>query len=148
MADWLSRTRHWKKSPFPLGNKSPLPRLTCSFYTMNTHTVVYFDSFPHTLSLCQKYTLEYQMWINLRLKILPNIFFFCCLSNIHKNYGEGLLGNKAIFCSTTPQPFPNSRKMQPNTKLENDLKPTHIFKQNSTQSWSLFFFFNKQNTCM
>ena len=46
-------------------------QLTCSFITTNTHTVVYFDKIPHTLSCCQ-YALENQMCINMLLKIVLN----------------------------------------------------------------------------
>ncbi len=45
--------------------------VTCSFITMNTHTVVYFDSIPHTPSCFPKYSLEHQTWINSLLKIVP-----------------------------------------------------------------------------
>lgn len=42
--------------------------VTCSIIAMNTHTVGYFDSVPHTSSCCLKYSLEHQMWVNLHGK--------------------------------------------------------------------------------
>ncbi len=39
--------------------------VTCSFITVNTHTVLYFDLIPHTPSCCPKYSLDHQMWIHL-----------------------------------------------------------------------------------
>ncbi len=59
----LLRTHQWT---------TLLEWLTCSFITMNTHTVVYLDSIPHTPSCCPKYSLKHRMWINLPLKIVPN----------------------------------------------------------------------------
>ncbi len=55
------------------------------FITINTHThtVVYFDSVPHTLLCCQKCSPKYQIWINLPLKIALNkCTISCCLSNV------------------------------------------------------------------
>ncbi len=45
--------------------------VTRSAITMNTHTVVYFDSIPHTPSCCQGYSPEHQVCINPQLKIIP-----------------------------------------------------------------------------
>ncbi len=63
--------------------------MKCSFITMNTHTVVCFDSIPHTSSCCPKYSLERQMWIHPLLKIVPNK---CTISSclFDKNYREEL----------------------------------------------------------
>ncbi len=43
-----------------------------TFITMNTHTVVYFESIPHTPSCCFKHSPEHQMCINPQLKIVPD----------------------------------------------------------------------------
>lgn len=53
----------------------------CSVVTINTHTVVYFHSIPHTPSCC---SMEHQMWINPPLKIVPKKFTnSLCSSNVH-----------------------------------------------------------------
>lgn len=52
-------------------NISLLHSVTCSFITMNTYIVVYFDSFTHTSSCCYKYSLEHQTVVNPLLKIVP-----------------------------------------------------------------------------
>lgn len=52
-------------------NISLLHSVTCSFITMNTFIVVYFDSFTHTSSCCYKYSLEHQTVVNLLLKKVP-----------------------------------------------------------------------------
>ncbi len=41
-------------------------------YHEHTHTVVYFDSIPHTPSCWPRYSLQHQIWINLLLKVVPN----------------------------------------------------------------------------
>ncbi len=52
-------------------------------YYTHTHTVVYFDSIPHTPSCCQKYSPQPQMWINPLLKIAPDkSTMFSCLSYV------------------------------------------------------------------
>ncbi len=52
-------------------------------YHEHTHTVVYYDSVPHTLPCCPKYSLEHQMWIHLPQKIVPDrCITSSCLSNV------------------------------------------------------------------
>lgn len=56
---------------------------------MNTQTVAYFDSIPHTLSCCPKYSLGHQMFVNLLQEIVPNK---CIISSclFDGNYREKL----------------------------------------------------------
>ncbi len=68
----VSSILHWNDSKSVSMKIVFLIECSPRFITTNTHTVVYFDSIPHTLSCCQKYSLAHQMCRNLLLKIVYN----------------------------------------------------------------------------